>query len=287
MNDMKPNPCLPIHLLFGFLYGSILLILFSMIQKIFIGVNFLMLKGYIVPFVFGGAMGSILALYIGKINCHSKSLISCVKELEKFFEIDVKGDELSVQKWAQKFSGSIESTCHIKNQCNKTGCLAYKSECGRCWLQVGTLCGGKVQHDFLDKREVCTQCEFYKDYVGNDIVRNVRELTYSLIQNLFWRKQQLKEALEYEQKLTGALGMAGAVCHEVGQPLQSILICTNLLRSNDLQQDKREEILELLLEQSHVLQDLCGKLKKVTSYSTKEYLGCSEIVDLEKATIES
>jgi hypothetical protein len=30
-----------------------------------------------------------------------------------------------------------------------------------CWVQVGTLCGGKVQATHADKVETCEQCAFY------------------------------------------------------------------------------------------------------------------------------
>jgi len=31
----------------------------------------------------------------------------------------------------------------------------------KCWLVVGTFCGGKVQGDFLQKYKSCVECAYY------------------------------------------------------------------------------------------------------------------------------
>ena len=189
----------------GFLCGSSLLIVFSLLQKIIVGFNPFVLKGYIAPFVFGGVMGAILAMYYRKVENFKRNVTTCVNDLNSFFELSLEGDEVSIQKWAEEFSGKVESFCHKITNCNNTECLAYKSDCGRCWLQVGTLCGGKVQSDFSEKRKSCNECEVYREYVGKDIVRNLRELTFTLIENLLFKKQELKESIKEIKTLQGII----------------------------------------------------------------------------------
>ena len=47
-------------------------------------------------------------------------------------------------------------------ECNKTQCPAYKSEKLRCWLISGTHCQEKIQGQFLEKMEMCLECEAFR-----------------------------------------------------------------------------------------------------------------------------
>ena len=46
-----------------FVFGALTLISCSAFQKIIIGANPFMIKGYVIPFIFGGASGTIIALF--------------------------------------------------------------------------------------------------------------------------------------------------------------------------------------------------------------------------------
>ena len=46
-----------------FVVGALTLIFFSVFQKIIIGANTFMIKGYVIPFIFGGTSGTIIALF--------------------------------------------------------------------------------------------------------------------------------------------------------------------------------------------------------------------------------
>ncbi|OEU69011.1 MAG: hypothetical protein BA867_02975 [Desulfobacterales bacterium S5133MH16] len=46
-----------------FVIGALILISFSALQKIIIGANPFMIKGYVIPFIFGGASGIIIAFF--------------------------------------------------------------------------------------------------------------------------------------------------------------------------------------------------------------------------------
>ncbi len=47
-------------------------------------------------------------------------------------------------------------------QCNKGQCPAYKSRNLRCWLFSGTHCRDEIQDKFIDKIEMCLECEVFK-----------------------------------------------------------------------------------------------------------------------------
>jgi PAS domain S-box-containing protein len=47
-------------------------------------------------------------------------------------------------------------------QCKKDGCPAYKSRNLNCWLFPGTHCRDEIQGEFIDKLEMCIDCEPFK-----------------------------------------------------------------------------------------------------------------------------
>ena len=120
---------------------------------------------------------------------------------------------------------------------------------------------------------------------GNDYIRkpvNKVELT-TRIKAIFDQKK-LAETIRAEEKLTGALEMAGAICHEMGQPLQSILTCAEIFMQEFDQGDKQYGLAKILAEQSKSMAEISKKLQKITSYSTKKYLGRTTIIDLDKSS---
>jgi hypothetical protein len=138
-------------------------------------------------------------------NKDADSLQTLIADIKTFIKLSLDSDEQSIQYWIKEVSGPIESFCHIRTQCNETDCIAYKSECGRCWLQAGTMCGGQVQGKFADKYELCTECKVYKEFVGDDPVPNLRELVFTLVHSLNLRKQELREALAEVKTLRGLI----------------------------------------------------------------------------------
>ena len=128
-----------------------------------------------------------------------------IDDLRTFIRLSLCDDEVSLNKWAQEVSSKVESFCFQRTQCKRTDCLAFESDCGRCWLQVGTLCGGKVQGKFADKFELCTDCEVYQEYVGDDPICNLRELVFTLVHSLNLKKQELREALDDVKTLRGLI----------------------------------------------------------------------------------
>jgi len=71
----------------SFLIGSVVLIALSSIQKYIAGFNPLIIKGYLVPFLFGGVSGAILGIYIVKIKGLNVKIQQRVNTLESFLPI--------------------------------------------------------------------------------------------------------------------------------------------------------------------------------------------------------
>jgi PAS domain S-box-containing protein len=60
--------------------------------------------------------------------------------------------------------------------CDKTQCPACESEELRCWLISGTFCGGCKQGQFLDKIEMCIDCQFFKTNIDKSPLQDTLRL---------------------------------------------------------------------------------------------------------------
>lgn len=78
--------------------------------------------------------------------------------------------------------------------------------------------------------------------------------------------------------------MAGAVCHELNQPMQVVLGYSELLRMNLPDEKILPTDIETIREQIVRMGETTKKLMKITGYETTDYLGDGKIVDIEKSS---
>ena len=97
------------------------------------------------------------------------------------------------------------------------------------------------------------------------------------------QKAAEQEKIENE-KLQGVLEMAGAVCHELSQPLQTILGYSELLVMdiNDENDDmiSFDKSLDTIIDQANRIGKITKKLSGITKYSTIDYAGSTKIFDI-------
>lgn len=93
------------------------------------------------------------------------------------------------------------------------------------------------------------------------------------------RKQMEKEKLRGE-KLKGVLEMAGATCHEMNQPLQTIYCLIDKLREDY----PGDETVKNLERQILRMKSITDNVNSITSYETMDYVRGSKIIDIEKAS---
>jgi PAS domain S-box-containing protein len=86
-----------------------------------------------------------------------------------------------------------------------------------------------------------------------------------------------------KEKLEGIIEMAGAVCHEMNQPLLAISGYSELISMNISRDDPLYEKLSKIKEQSYKLGEITQKLMGITRYETREYLQ-SKIIDIDKSS---
>ncbi len=88
-----------------------------------------------------------------------------------------------------------------------------------------------------------------------------------------------------KDKLQAAMETAGAICHEMNQPLQVISGYLDLLMTTSLEQDENNaKYLRISREQLDRLTTVTRKLNNLRRYRTDTYPGGGEILDIAKSS---
>jgi len=103
--------------------------------------------------------------------------------------------------------------------------------------------------------------------------------TIAIVTDNSTRKAAEKERLEKE-RLQGVLEMAGAVCHEINQPLQAILGYSELLQMDSGRDRFKAKNINSIKSQATRLGRITKKLASITCYRTVDYPGNTRIVDI-------
>ena len=103
--------------------------------------------------------------------------------------------------------------------------------------------------------------------------------TIASVTDLSEQKAAEQEKIERE-KLQGVLEMAGAVCHELNQPLQTILGYSELLLMDNNDMTNIEKSLDIIIDQVTRIGKITKKLSGITKYKTVDYAGNTKIFDI-------
>lgn len=98
------------------------------------------------------------------------------------------------------------------------------------------------------------------------------------------RIEDLKAKIAGAEKLEGVIQMAGAVAHELSQPLTAIMGLADLVLMKTDASDPNYQRLEQLLREALRLSELTKKIGRIMKYETREYLGNTKIVDIHRAS---
>lgn len=86
-----------------------------------------------------------------------------------------------------------------------------------------------------------------------------------------------------KEKLEGVLETAGAVCHELNQPLQAVSGYTELM-SAALKDHPAAKYIEKLTDQIERMRDTTDKLQGITRVEVTDYAGNTRIIDIHKSS---
>ncbi len=78
--------------------------------------------------------------------------------------------------------------------------------------------------------------------------------------------------------------LAGAVAHELNQPLSVVVSTAELICARDRSAEDMRQMALRMSEASQLMADIVSKLQHATRYQSKSYVGSVRIVDLDKAS---
>ena len=97
-------------------------------------------------------------------------------------------------------------------------------------------------------------------------------------------QKKLTEKLFIEEKLDGVIEMAGAISHEMNQPLQAVSGISELMLMCIPEDDPMHGQIRRIKDQAIRMGDITRKLMRITKYETKDYMGDVKIIDIDKAS---
>lgn len=115
------------------------------------------------------------------------------------------------------------------------------------------------------------------------IIFEQQSLLCAFILDVTERKVLEEERLQRE-KLEAVLEIAGAVCHELNQPLMALSGYHELIRFNLDEQSPANKYLVKAHKQARRMSDITGRLMCITRLETRDYAGGAKILDIEKST---
>jgi len=129
-----------------------------------------------------------------KLSSKGSHILGAInKELRAFLRHSLVSESFW-EKWTAIDFGFERIKCWEVKGCKKERCPSFMDADCRCWLRVGTLCGGTVQGDFAKKYESCFECEVMQ-IIGSDKVRAIYEDINILIHHLKNRDGKIKADL--------------------------------------------------------------------------------------------
>lgn len=98
------------------------------------------------------------------------------------------------------------------------------------------------------------------------------------------KKRRIEEERTQRKKLEGVLEMAGAICHELSQPLQALAGHSELLGKNLPEDHPEQKRIAKILSHVDIATETIEKLRNITRYETKDYVLGTKIIDIERAS---
>jgi PAS domain S-box-containing protein len=132
-------------------------------------------------------------------------------------------------------------------------------------------CSGGLRREFL----------FSIAAVNNDDGRTIGSVGVML--DLTEKNRSTRDRCQKE-KLQGVLETAGAVCHEMNQPLQAILGHTELTLADISPDNPAYLTLTKISRQIERMAEITHKLQNITYYKTMDYDSSTRIIDIHKAS---
>ena len=99
------------------------------------------------------------------------------------------------------------------------------------------------------------------------------------------KRRQLEEERLQRERLEGVIEMAGAACHELNQPLQTLVGYSHFLIESLPKDSPAFTEVQKMKNATDELAKITHKIMHITRYETKEYISGYKIIDIDKASL--
>ena len=96
--------------------------------------------------------------------------------------------------------------------------------------------------------------------------------------------KQVEQERLAKEKLLSVLELAGAVGHELNNPLQVVLMCTEKLAPTSEDDQRLAKLFHLLKDNVERMRKIIIKFQNITQYATKDYVAGKKIIDIDAAS---
>ena len=104
-----------------------------------------------------------------------------------------------------------------------------------------------------------------------------------ILNDITHKKKAEQERIEIE-RLKSAVETAGAACHEINQPLQIVMGLVEMMLESINRNHASYANVEEVYEQISNMKRIMDKLKNITKYKTRSYVGSKVILDIDAAS---
>jgi PAS domain S-box-containing protein len=125
--------------------------------------------------------------------------------------------------------------------------------------------------------------EKWVDLTGASTMIGKRPVGIISVTDINDRKRAEEERYHYE-KLHGVLEMAGAVCHELNQPMQIISGYSEMLLKDTAEDDPVHIKVDKINKQIRRMSTITKKLMRIKDSQTEDYAGFSRIININKSS---
>src|SRR4030067_3453466 len=158
--------------------------------------------------------------------------------------------------------------CWEMFQCKKKGCPAYRSRDLNCWLFSGTHCRDDIQGKFIDKMEMCIDCEPFRMNLDTTSMRDTCEVFGAQL-------KEYKQIVEDRDRELENISIELAVgLSEVFEALKSISSGDPLVRIPEVSN------IELINKLKHLVNITAHNIEEIVDLSHEFAIGLAEHFDV-------